>query len=124
MNYLCLIYHSREAFEAMSPQQSHAMQLGCAEEDERLEAAGRLVIARALREPETARRVSRRGRKTIVTDGPFAESKEQIVGLLILEADSMDEAIELAAQSPLAETGTIEVREAYRFHRGLIEPPA
>jgi hypothetical protein len=60
--------------------------------------------------PRRARTVRVRAGKTIVTDGPFAETKEAIGGFDLLECDSLDEAVEIAASHPLAQAGTIEVR--------------
>ena len=60
--------------------------------------------------PRRARTVQVRGSKKLITDGPFAETKEAIGGFELLECDSLDEAVEIAATHPLAEVGTIEVR--------------
>ena len=60
--------------------------------------------------PRRARTVQVRGSKKLITDGPFAETKEAIGGFDLLECDSLDEAVEIAATHPLAEVGTIEVR--------------
>jgi len=63
-----------------------------------------------LQRAPTARLVSVRNGRTLVTDGPYAETKEQIGGLYILECDNVDEAVALAAKVPTAEDGYIEVR--------------
>jgi hypothetical protein len=60
--------------------------------------------------PRRARSVSVRDGKTIVTDGPFAETKEAVGGFDLLECESLEEAVEIAASHPMAEAGTIEVR--------------
>ena len=75
-----------------------------------VQARGIWVTGDQLAPPRRARSVRIRQGKTIVTDGPFAETKEAVGGFDILECDSLDEAVEIAAGHPLAQTGTIEVR--------------
>ena len=68
------------------------------------------VIGDRLAPPRRARSVRSRGGKVMVTDGPFAETKEAIGGFDIIEASDLDEAVRIAAEHPVAATGTIEVR--------------
>ena len=68
------------------------------------------VIGDQLAPPRRARTVRRRGGRVTVTDGPFAETKEAIGGFDLIEADSLDEAVEIASRHPVAESGMIEVR--------------
>jgi hypothetical protein len=68
------------------------------------------VIGDQLAPPRRARTVRRRGGRVTVTDGPFAETKEAIGGFDLIEADSFEEAVEIASRHPVAESGTIEVR--------------
>ena len=75
-----------------------------------LQARGIWVTGDQLAPPRRARSVRVRDGKTIVTDGPFAETKEAVGGFDILECGSLEEAVEIAAQHPVAQTGTIEVR--------------
>ena len=81
--------------------------------DKSIEKAGKLVIAQALQSVNTSMTVRKRSGKVVVTDGPFAETKEQLLGFVMLEADSLDEALEIAGGIPIAEWGTIEVRAVY-----------
>jgi hypothetical protein len=74
---------------------------------------GRLIVAQALQSVKTARTVRRRNGKRLVTDGPFAETKEQLLGFVMIEAGDIEEALDIAAGIPLAELGTIEVRAIY-----------
>lgn len=113
MRFVCLIHHTQEAFAAMSPEEHAAMQADSIAHDRRLIADGNYVLAHALKLPSAARTVSRRDRKVRYTDGPFAETKEQIIGLIVIDAADMDEALAIAAEVPLARTGHVEVREAY-----------
>src|SRR5262249_47913583 len=75
-----------------------------------LQARGRWVTGDQLAPPRRARSVRVRDGKKLVTDGPFAETKEIVGGFDIIEADSLDEAVEIAAGHPVAQIGTIEVR--------------
>jgi hypothetical protein len=72
--------------------------------------AGLLVAAEALEPVQTARTVRVRGGKAMVTDGPFAETKELLAGFYLIEAKDFDEALEIAAKIPPAREGSIEVR--------------
>jgi hypothetical protein len=75
-----------------------------------LRAKGTWLIGDQLAPPRRARSVRVRGGKKLVIDGPFAETKEAVGGFDLLECDSFEEAVEIAAAHPLAEIGTIEVR--------------
>jgi hypothetical protein len=75
-----------------------------------LQARGQWVTGDQLAPPRRARSVRVRGGKKLVTDGPFAETKELVGGFDIIEAESLDEAVEIAAGHPVAQMGTIEVR--------------
>jgi hypothetical protein len=75
-----------------------------------LQARGIWVIGDQLAPPRRARTVRVRDGKTVVTDGPFAETKEVVGGFDLLECGSLDEAVEIAASHPIAQMGTIEVR--------------
>ena len=75
-----------------------------------LQGRGQWVIGDQLAPPRRARAVRVRDGKKLVTDGPFAETKEIVGGFDIIEADSLDEAVEIAAGHPIAEFGVIEVR--------------
>lgn len=74
------------------------------------DAAGKRVMGDRLRPAEDATTVRRRGGKVLVTDGPFAESREWVVGFDILDCADLDEAIAIAAQHPMAATGRLELR--------------
>jgi hypothetical protein len=73
------------------------------------------VFGSALESPESARTVRVRDKRTLVTDGPFAETKEQIAGLDILDCTDLDEAIEIARRHPMARGGILEVRALRPF---------
>ena len=75
-----------------------------------LQARGLWVTGDQLAPPRRARSVRLRGGKPIVSDGPFAETKEAIGGFDLIEADSLEDAVEIAARHPVAQIGTVEVR--------------
>ncbi|QIG39810.1 hypothetical protein G5T42_10210 [Microbacterium sp. 4R-513] len=75
--------------------------------------AGKATEGDRLRPPSDAKTVRRRGGKLIVTDGPFAETHEWIAGFDVLEAESLDEALEIAGRHPMAAGGIIELRPAW-----------
>ncbi len=103
MKYLCLVYMNEKDVASVSDRECKA----CNEEFKR---RGHHVAAEALESVRTATTVSVRNGKVSVTDGPFAETKEQLAGFYLLEATDLNEAIQLAAKIPPARLGTIEVR--------------
>lgn len=80
-----------------------------------VESRGKRIEGDRLRPVGDARTVRMRGGRKMVTDGPFAEAKEVILGFDILECDSIDEAVEIAAKHPMARAGRIEVRAFWPF---------
>ncbi|MBA2460206.1 MAG: hypothetical protein H0V45_00310 [Actinobacteria bacterium] len=75
-----------------------------------LGASGKIVSGAELDEPAQAKTVRVRNGETLVTDGPYAETKELIGGLMVLECDDLDEAIGIAARIPVVERGSVELR--------------
>lgn len=110
MKYLCLIYEEESPFAEMPAARWAALRQAVLDYVEALRANGRLVDAQPLQSATTAATVRVRDGRRFVTDGPFAETKEQIGGYFIIEAESLDEALDLAASWPSAHLGTIEVR--------------
>jgi hypothetical protein len=110
MRYVCLVYLIEEDMNAMTKPESDA----CIEEsvayDDALRKAGYLVVAHALQPIETATTIRVRNGKLSATDGPFAETKEQLGGFMLIEARDLNEAIQVAAKIPVARRGSIEVR--------------
>ena len=111
MKYLLLVCWDAENMDALTePEPGDA-----AEEEgfpwlDDLQARGRWITGDQLAPPRRARTVRVRDGKPIVTDGPFAETKEAVGGFDLIECDSLDEAVEIAAGHPVAQSGTIEVR--------------
>jgi len=105
MKYLCLVY--------LEPDKLHAVpDSECAMSGQRLRERGVLVAAEALEPIETATTVRIRNGKLLVTDGPFAETKEQLGGILVLEARDLNHAIQLISQHPGVKAGPFEIRPA------------
>jgi hypothetical protein len=110
MKYVCLVYLVEKDMTAMSKKESDT----CTDEslayDDALRKAGHLIVAHALQPVEAATTVRVRNGRLSATDGPFAETKEQLGGFILIEARDLNEAIQVAAKIPLARRGSIEVR--------------
>ena len=110
MEYLLLIYHSDADFAKLSDAQKGAMHQEYGAFTESIEKSKHFRGGNALQPPTTATTVRIRNGKRVVTDGPFAETKEQLTGYYLIEAKDLDDAIAVAARVPSARLGTIEVR--------------
>jgi hypothetical protein len=113
VKYLILIYSnpaSREIWEGFSDEQRAEGFRYYGAITEELAASGELIVTEALADPSLTRRVTVRDGQTVTSDGPFAEAKELLAGFYLLECDSMERAVEVAARLPEAELGLIEVR--------------
>ena len=113
MKYLILIYSnpaSRKGWEGLSAAQ-RAEGLGVyAALREDLAASGEMIVSEALADPSLGKRVPAREGRTMTTDGPFAEVKEQLAGFFLIECESIERAVEHAARVPEAAFGLVEVR--------------
>jgi len=103
MKYLCLVYAEEKKLEDVSDSD-------CVAYDAELRQSGRCIASEALEPVETATTVRVRQDQLSVTDGPFAETKEQLTGFYLVEARDLNEAIRLASKIPPARVGSIEVR--------------
>jgi hypothetical protein len=103
MKYLCLIYGEERKIGEVDD-------LKCLAFDNEVRARGQCVASEALEPVATATTVRIRNGRLSVTDGPFAETKEQLAGFYLIEAHDLNEAIQIAAKIPPAEVGCIEVR--------------
>jgi hypothetical protein len=109
MEYLALIHADENSRASLSHDERQAIYQRYVEFSQKPE----VVAGAELQETNTATTVRVRNGDTMVTDGPYAEFKEALGGLFILEADSIDDACRLAAEIPAAEHGAIEVRPVY-----------
>ena len=110
MNYLCLAYEEERIFHEMSESEWQALRQETLDYVESLTESGHLVDARPLRSATAAVTVRVRQGRASVTDGPFAETKEQLGGYFLIQAGDLEEAVRIAEAWPSARLGTIEVR--------------
>ncbi|HXG38545.1 MAG TPA: YciI family protein [Bacteroidota bacterium] len=110
MKYLCLIYLDENLLQAMPAEQYNAVVRQCLEYEKDVAKSGKLLAVEALEPVQTATTVRVRSGKTTVTDGPFAETKEQLAGFFLVDAQDLNEAVRIAEGMPQARIGSIEVR--------------
>ena len=103
MKYLCLVYLDEKNWSAIPDYE-------CKSCGEALRVSGHHIAAEALQPVHTATTVRVRNGKVAITDGPFAETKEQLAGFYLIDAVDLNEALQLAAKIPPARTGSVEVR--------------
>ncbi|MGH2534664.1 MAG: YciI family protein [Thermomicrobiales bacterium] len=107
MRYMLLIYQDEQTLDDAVREQCYGESVDLAHE---LNAAGQFVASAPLQPTSAATSVRVREGKRLVTDGPFAETREQLGGYYLIDADNLDEAVEVAGRIPGARRGTIEVR--------------
>lgn len=112
MRYLLLIYASEAAYARMTQEERTALMQAHSAFANEAQKRGLLTGGEQLQPTSTATTVRIRNGKTLITDGPFAETKEQLAGSYILNCKDLDEAIEMAAKTPDALFGSIEIRPA------------
>jgi hypothetical protein len=117
MKYLCLVYGEYSALRGLSEQDATALTEECLDYDDALRKSGHLIVAEALEPVAAAKTVRVRGGKPALTDGPFAETKEQLLGFIMIEAPNHADAIGVAVRSPMARLGSIEVRPVKELAR-------
>ena len=110
MKYLCLIYDDEKNMARMSKEESGAFLGEYSAYTDGIRKSGHYLGGNALQSVATATSVRIRNGKLSTTDGPFAETKEQLGGYYLIEAKDLNEAIQVASKIPTARTGTIEVR--------------
>jgi len=113
MKYICLGYYDKGKFDRMAEAERNAMFDTCLDYDDHLRANGHWGGGEALQPAETALTVSWKNGKVATTDGPFTETKEQLGGIIVLEARDMNQAVQLIGQHPALMYGNIfEIRPA------------
>jgi hypothetical protein len=113
MKYLCTIYGDESQMANLTPEQGSEMMEAYGAFGQ--EAGDAIVAGEGLQPTSTATTVRVRDGERMLTDGPFAETKEQLGGFYLLECGSLDEAIELAAKIPGAKSGSVEVRPVMNY---------
>ena len=121
MKYLCLIYDDEKKVSGMSQQDSDKFMGEYFAFTEDIRKSGHMVHGEALHPVATATTIRVRNGKLSTTDGPFAETKEQLGGFYLIEAKDLNEAIQVAARIPSARFGSIEVRPVVDFSRNQSE---
>jgi hypothetical protein len=115
MQYLLLIYGDQDGWKSRSEEENGQLMQDYYRFTQELEQSGAMVAGNALQPTETATTVRVRNDETLTTDGPFAETKEQLGGYYLVDVGSIDEALEWAAKIPGAWHGSVEVRPVMVF---------
>ncbi|MBD0329808.1 MAG: YciI family protein [Thermoleophilia bacterium] len=117
MQYMLLIYDDEQVWERLDEDERNALMSEYFAYTEQLRRSGAYVAGEALHPVGTAKSVRVRDGEQLVTDGPFAETKEALGGFYLIEVDSDEEALAWAAKIPSSRLGTIEVRRTVVFDR-------
>jgi len=117
MKYLCLIYDEEKKLDAMSKSESDAFMGEYFAFTEGIQKSGHYLGGEALQPIQTATTVRVRNGKVSTTDGPFAETKEQLGGFYLINARDLNEAIQVASKIPSARLGSVEVRPIREFNQ-------
>jgi len=112
MKFVCLGYYEEKIWETMSESERNRLMDECLAYDDVLRKGGHFVGGEALEGAGSAVTLRYRNGEVVTTDGPYAETKEQIGGILLLEARDLDHAIELMSQHPGVRSGPFEIRPA------------
>jgi hypothetical protein len=110
VKYLCMIFLDEKKLDALSKQEYEALVNESLTYDDVLRQGGHLLANQALQSVHAATTIRPRGGKMAITDGPFAETKEQIGGFILIAARDLDEAIKLASGIPSVRLGGVELR--------------
>ncbi|WP_295806027.1 YciI family protein [uncultured Nitratireductor sp.] len=110
MRYVCFVHVSEAVLDALPVAEMQKLVRDSSAYDEELTASGNMVVAHALHPTAEALYLRSRGGKVISVDGPYAETKEQLMGFILVEAESLERAREIAGRIPCAAYGSIELR--------------
>jgi hypothetical protein len=113
MKFVCLGYADLKKMQQFEPQVMAAAMEECFAYDDELRRGGHFLGGEALQAPESAATVRMRDGRVVVTDGPYAETKEQLGGILLLEARDLEHAVELMSKHPGVKFGPFEIRPAH-----------
>jgi len=115
MKYLCLIYDEPSVWEKMSKDEADAVMGEYFQFTGDIQKSGHYIAGEALHPTNTATTVRTRNGKVSTTDGPFAETKEQLGGFYLVEAKDLNEALQIAQRIPSVRYGSVEVRPVVDF---------
>ncbi|MDL0430416.1 YciI family protein [Marinobacter sp. TBZ242] len=110
MKYVALVYYQESIINSMTEKEWHDLNQECIAGVERLTDQGKFITGQPLQPIEAATTVRVRDDEVLISDGPFAETKEQLAGFYLLDANDLNEALQLASRIPPARFGSIEVR--------------
>jgi len=117
MKYLCLIYSEEKKRGAMPKEESESLMREYFAFTDSIQQSGHYLGGEALQPVQTAKTVRIRNGKLVATDGPFAETKEQLGGFYLIDAGDLNDAVQVASRIPSARLGCIEVRPIMEFER-------
>ena len=117
MKFMFMIYHDENELQALPEREMQTLVDSALDYDDEIRRSGHYIVSDALQPARTARTIRVRAGKVSTTDGPFAETKEQLGGFYMIEAKDVNDAIQVAGKIPSAKTGTIEVRPVMVFDR-------
>jgi len=121
VKYLCFGYYDKGKFDGMTESERNAMFDTCFEYDDHLRASGHWAGGEALQGPETAMTLSGKNGKVVTTDGPYAETKEQLLGFYIVDCKNLDEALDVARDLGAANPGgAYEIRPVGVLNPGSV----
>jgi hypothetical protein len=123
VKYLCLVYHDEQVVEAMPESEYIAIMEEVLDYREELRESGHYIASSPLQPVHTATTIRVRNGTLSITDGPFAETKEQLGGFYLIEARDLNDAIRIAAKMPPARFGAIEIRALKEITRDSLRPP-
>ena len=110
MKYMCLIYYDENNLDSLSKNEFEALVDEALDYDVELQEKGQSLARGALQSIQTATSIRIRNGRTSITDGPFVETKEQLGGIVLIEANDLNDAIQIASKLPPARLGGVEVR--------------
>ena len=120
MRYLCLVYVEEKKVRALSRREYEALVADALAYEDELRRGGHYLASDALQPVESATTLRNRSGRVSITDGPFAETKEQLGGFILIEARDLNEALHLASEIPCGRIGSIEVRPVLELKRPRI----
>jgi hypothetical protein len=122
MKYLCMIVLDEKKLHALSESELQALDDVSLDYDDALRKKGHILAAQALQSVASATTVRLRDGKVSITDGPFAETHEQVGGFILIEAKDLNEAIQIASHIPVIRLGAVEVRPVKELVHSSVRP--
>lgn len=110
MKYLCLIYHEEACIDAMAVAEYDAIMADVRDYRDELRTSGHYIASAPLQPAHTSTTIRVRNGRIVMSDGPFAETREQLGGFYLIDATDLNDAIRVVARMPSARFGSVEVR--------------